>query len=56
MNSSLTKSGDPDMRFSCNRTPGYNKDGTLDMRYKKNRKWDIFFKKYIMNNSFSILN
>jgi hypothetical protein len=28
------------MRLSCNRIPGFNKNGTLDMRYKINRKWN----------------
>lgn len=32
------KNGDLDMRFKVNRKEGYNKDDTLDKRYKKNYK------------------
>ena len=33
----LKKDGTPDMRYSENRTRGYNMDGSLDMRFKENR-------------------
>lgn len=35
--SHFTRSGGIDHRFSENRTPGYNMNGSLDMRYKCNK-------------------